>query len=374
VSLSSCLGIDEAAARIQQSIDDLVRQSSEWQVTLQKLETDLIKGGQSLIANEVTQLAQRGIGTAGTELRCDADFVGHRMLEGLQRIKSALLRQTPQPLRQYFCGVSPTSINLALSADRRTELAFYGYNLDSGRATVYVRETNGNQRVVPNPQLILATPTHYLMTVNISQNNGLVLGPNDQKVVFVLNPGLPSEESHDVLVIAAPADPTYSIVAGSAVGAAGGGGFSQGPYRRSCQAGSIGVGLNLKSGEFIYQIQLVCAVLNRDGSLGAISSPPADGGSEGDASNLGCPSGQTLVGFTGRSSGNVERVGLQCSKPADVVAERGAVTLVGPNRPGGGGSPFSSPCRPQFAVTGLVIWSNDRVSRMDFTCSALQLR
>ena len=49
--------------------------------------------GQSTIANEVTTLAERGIATGGIELRCDSDFVGRRMQEGLARILAGEMRE-----------------------------------------------------------------------------------------------------------------------------------------------------------------------------------------------------------------------------------------------------------------------------------------
>src|SRR5262249_11086123 len=68
--------VDKAVNTIQQSVDTLAQQSDQWQSTLTKLEHDLITQGESGLATEVTQLAQRGISTGGIELRCNADFVG----------------------------------------------------------------------------------------------------------------------------------------------------------------------------------------------------------------------------------------------------------------------------------------------------------
>jgi hypothetical protein len=372
------LAARSAADRIGHAIDKIVEQSSQWQVTLQKLEEDLIKEGQETIATEVTQLMQRGIATTGAEMRCDADFIGQRMQEGLQRIRDVLLNRPPQPLRQYFCGVSPTSIKLALTAGRRAELDFFGYNLDAGRATVHVTETNGNQRVIENPQSIVATPTHYLMTVNLS-SNGLSLGAGDQQVVFVLNPGLPSEETHTVNVLAPPAPAKFSIDAGTAYAATGGGAPVGAPFRRNCPTGAVGVGVRGSGDDLINQLQLVCAPLTDDGSLGGslggASSVAADGGPGGAAFDLACPARHALIGFTGQSSGNLERVGLQCSTPPNIVAQSGAVTKVDPNQGGGGGTPFSTACRQQFAVTGLLIRTDTHlITRMDFLCSKLQLQ
>jgi len=42
---------------------------------LQETIAKLTKDGQTTIANEVQNAFNRGIGTAGVEFRCDADFV-----------------------------------------------------------------------------------------------------------------------------------------------------------------------------------------------------------------------------------------------------------------------------------------------------------
>lgn len=68
LSADTCdpLKIDAAAGRIQQAINDLSQNLSQFQTTLTKLEQDLVAQGQSTIAHEVTQLAQRTVATAGT--------------------------------------------------------------------------------------------------------------------------------------------------------------------------------------------------------------------------------------------------------------------------------------------------------------------
>src|SRR5262249_18752333 len=152
---------------IQQSVDTLAQQSDQWQSTLTKLEHDLITQGESGLATEVTQLAQRGISTGGIELRCNADFVGNRMREGLERVVARLKKQPVPPVTPFFCQVVPTQVNLGIEPDRRTELDFYGYNLDTGSVRTTVLDDGGEHAVADN---LIAMPTHYLMTINISDS------------------------------------------------------------------------------------------------------------------------------------------------------------------------------------------------------------
>jgi len=49
--------------------------SRDWETILQETIAKLTKDGQTTIANEVQNAFNRGIGTAGVEFRCDADFV-----------------------------------------------------------------------------------------------------------------------------------------------------------------------------------------------------------------------------------------------------------------------------------------------------------
>jgi hypothetical protein len=362
--------LEGAAARIQQAIDELVQQSAQWQTTLERLERDLVQSGQSTIATEVTQLIQRGVGTGGTQIECTADFIGQRMAEDLTRLKEIIEHRPAAPRRQFFCGISSNAINLALAPERRNELDFFGYNLDAGRAEVLVIDNAGHARFVQS-SLILATPTHYLMTLNLSEANGLKLQPTDQQIVFKLNPGLPTEESHKIDIIGAPTPRQFSVSTDTA-DIQGGGGFTQGPFRRICPSGTVATGIEGRSGEFIDQIELVCSPLNGEGSTGTPTSLVADGGPGGNPFSQTCPEKQVLVGFYGGSSGNVERIGGVCNHPEGVVGQTGFQPMrIGPNG-GSGGSPFVSGCKPTFAVTGLIVWRNNLVSRVDFQCTRIE--
>src|SRR5690348_13869950 len=78
--------IGQAGKDIKSAIDQLAQQSQDWQTILPQLENKLIADANSTLANEVSQLLQNGIAAAGGEVRCELDFVGNRMREGLEKI------------------------------------------------------------------------------------------------------------------------------------------------------------------------------------------------------------------------------------------------------------------------------------------------
>jgi hypothetical protein len=370
------LNIGQAAQTLQRAIDELSQQSEEWQQTLQKLEKDLVMEGQSTLSTEVTQLAQRGIATGGTEIKCTADFVGNRMKEGLIAIRDRITHHVPAPLRQFFCQVVPTSINLALPPDRRLELDFYGYNLDAGRVNISVIDSAGNTRVIENSPLIVGTPTHYLLTVNLSPQNGLKLNNTDQQIIFLLNPGLDTAEKHEVNIEAATPVPVFSVGQRDPKPRNGGGGIASAPVDKQCPAGNVGVGIQGRSGQFVDQIELLCSPLNNDGSLGPRVGLGAEGGGGGNPYSQICPGSNILVGFVGHSSGNLDSIGGQCKQADAIVGQSGVVTQIGPNG-GDGGASFSNACLGRQAVTGLRVFAGGDatvVTRIDFFCSVIQLQ
>lgn len=176
---------DKAISTLQNAISALERQSGAWQGTLTNLEKDLVAQGQSTLAHEVQDLAARGIATGGVELRCNADFVGTRMRQGLQRLLAKLQRKPPPPLVPAFCQVVPTTVDLSLRPDRLKEIDFYGYDLDAANEhalRISVEQKDG--RLIPVPASKLATPTHYLTTINVSVTNGVSFDSNSERIVI----------------------------------------------------------------------------------------------------------------------------------------------------------------------------------------------
>jgi hypothetical protein len=370
----SCDPLSGIEQEIQNAIDALESQSSEWQSTLKDLEATLKRDAQDTIANEVTQIAERGIATGGTEIRCSADFIGVRMKEDLSALLQRLKREKNIPPRkQYFCDVAPTQINLALVAqDRETELDFYGYNLDSGHAAISVTDTEGHTREIPSN--VVATPTHYLMTINLGRRNGVQFTQADQQMVIVLNPDLRSTDRHSVNIVAAPPPPQFSISNAGDDLHDGGGGFGT-PTNSDCPAGSVASGLQGRTGDFVDQLQLLCSHLNEDGTLGNASSLTAIGGPGGSPfPSLSCTHGEVIVGFSGGASGNLERIGVWCDSVQSVAAQIGNAHEIGETHSGPGGTPFQNTCKAGSAVTGLRLHKGndpDTIKHFAYACSKI---
>jgi len=174
-SLCACLldnikpTLDNTQQTIQDAINKLSIESSNWQQTLRDLETKLIQDGRDTIANEVSQLMTRGIAQTGTELRCNTDFVGMRMKEDLERVLAKLQGKEPKPREPAFCQVNPEVVNMAY---RPTHLSFYGYNLDApGGIRVSLLDNAGETDVTRWASL----PTHYMLTLDTSTGSGIPL-------------------------------------------------------------------------------------------------------------------------------------------------------------------------------------------------------
>ena len=173
--------VSRAIDSIDSAISALDRQSTAWQQTLKTLQKELIAEGQSTLSNEVDQLASRGIARGGTELRCNADFVGHRMAQHLREIV-ARLRGTPPPtVLPAFCQVVPEFVDLRIEANRRSVISFYGYDLDLNEPAVQVGLMDVSGRVEDVTRFASST-THYLLQINIS-SNGVPFTTTSQKLI-----------------------------------------------------------------------------------------------------------------------------------------------------------------------------------------------
>jgi hypothetical protein len=150
---------EETTSRINQAIDELSRNSDDWQATLNRLSADLRNTG-SQFADRVEQITQRAIGTIGAEYRCNLDFTLTRVKQQLTSVVDQIAGRQPAPLPPGVCTVEPNVLNMASRPDA---VRIYGYDLD--RVTsVALRYANGERDI----STLRATPTPYLITVNVS--------------------------------------------------------------------------------------------------------------------------------------------------------------------------------------------------------------
>jgi len=214
VALSGCLGgitssIDQAVAVIDKGINDIQTGSAEWQMVLQRVANDLPKDISEEIRTDAQNLVTRSIATAGTEFRCNIDFLKNRAIQNLQLLKAKLLKQNPPPLPPEFCQVSPDGIELATDPATWAQVGLYGYDLDYTDSTnnlFQVLLQNGQGQTTVLPESRIGRTTHYQVTLNLGNmapdlyNNGIVkmlVSWNNSSVGFpqiVVVPWTPRQE------------------------------------------------------------------------------------------------------------------------------------------------------------------------------------
>lgn len=188
VLLSNCFSkpVDKAIAALENAINSIDRNSAAWQSTVTDLERDLVAQGQSTLANEVQSVANRGIATGGVELRCDVDFIGQRVNQGLRRVLARLKGESVPPPTPAYCQVDPAEIQVDLINQRRlTSLYYYGYDMFDNDASdsqmkVFLRNRDGGEEDITSA---IALPTHYLMTIRLADDRVHFTDQTDKLIV-----------------------------------------------------------------------------------------------------------------------------------------------------------------------------------------------
>ena len=162
--------VDKALAVVDNGIRDIEQNSASWQSVLQRVADQLPQEISETIRVDAQSLVTRSIATAGTEFRCNVDFLAGRAIQSLQRLKAELLKQNPPPLPPAFCQVDPASVDLKTSPARWSTAALYGYDLDHKDGTgqqlnVLLLTSQGGTIAVPENRI--GRTTHYQITLNL---------------------------------------------------------------------------------------------------------------------------------------------------------------------------------------------------------------
>ncbi len=173
---------EQAIAVLDRGINELGAASADWQDIMNKVISDLPDEIQSTIKNEVSNLLQRGIAAAGTEFRCNVDFLRHRMRQGLQRIKSKMLGTELPPVEPQLCQVVPSAVDMSLPQNRRNKIEFFGYDFDMTNVQVFL--VSGSSEI--NITNHLDMPTHYAMTLNLG-SSGVPLNAQSKRIILRWN-------------------------------------------------------------------------------------------------------------------------------------------------------------------------------------------
>lgn len=163
---------------INDAIDKIGRDSSQWQQILNDLPGKVAGEAQTTIRNEVSSLLTRTIAATGAEIRCDSDFYGERVSQALVRLRAKLLNQPIPPAVPAFCQVDPPSVVREDVPEHIKQLAIYGYNFDTtSTLKVFLERTSGAPIDVTAK---LDRPTHYLLTLKFG-DNGVQLANDSQR-------------------------------------------------------------------------------------------------------------------------------------------------------------------------------------------------
>ncbi|RYU95259.1 hypothetical protein [Emticicia agri] len=171
---------NNTVALIDDAIDEITHESESWQATLQELSDNLTDEAQSTIRNEVQNLATRTIAAAGSEIRCNVDFLGARVVQALQRIKAELLNKPIPQRNPAICQVIPTAIDMNLTPNRRNKVDISGYDFDNQPLKLYLI-TNDNQRT--DVTHAINRLSHYHLVLNLG-SNGVLLNETSSRLVL----------------------------------------------------------------------------------------------------------------------------------------------------------------------------------------------
>lgn len=202
----SCTGCDQVErtrndglATINDAIQKLGNNSNSWQSVLSETKKELIKEGQSTLANEVSNVASRAVSDAGIEVRCTVDFMRDRVREELIKIRSVITGEK-LILKPVFCNPTPNFVDLNLPVERRPIIEISGYNLTANSLKAQLIGNGESKDITEH----ISNPSGYLLTLNIG-SNGVQFDKTNNKIEFELPDGKkktvsviqPSEEVKD---------------------------------------------------------------------------------------------------------------------------------------------------------------------------------
>ncbi len=140
------------------------------------------------------------------------------------------------------------------------------------------------------------------------------------------------------------------------------------PYWLQCPSGQVAVGIYGQASNYVDQLGLICAPLDSaDGTLGAVDPSTVTGKNTGSPYSVMCPTGQAMVGITGRSGTYVDHLGIQCQYVPTWLASG----TVGPSLDAGGGpggDAFTETCPQGHVINQISGYSGDWIDAVQPQC------
>jgi len=144
-----------------------------------------------------------------------------------------------------------------------------------------------------------------------------------------------------------------------------------------CPLGYVATGLNLRTGDWVDNIQMTCKFLYDDDTFGAAGTTNPQGGTGGSPVSGNCPTGQILVGqITGTNGPDnapgtyVRQLGGHCAFLSRILAKKsGYDSTIVPM--GSQGTVSESDCGPGQVVVGFAGRSGWWTDQVGFICRTL---
>ena len=203
--------IDRAVDVLDDGILELGNASTNWQIVLQDILSQLTDDAQATIRNEITELVDRSIIGIGVEARCGADFLRSRVRQDLIRIKTDIIGGTPPDKEPVFCHVLPKGGVDVADVPRPVDVVeIFGYDFDTDLLKVILVNDTTEVDVTRH----LSKPTHYNMDLNLS-GNGVQFTPGSNRFIIswqgrnlysiaIKQSGPPPCETKEAFIRAAP--------------------------------------------------------------------------------------------------------------------------------------------------------------------------
>lgn len=224
--INGCNSVDDAIKLVRdsvsKSIDALDRNSNSWKSVVTNLSDEVSKLADKLPAErraikaDLQDVASQAIGTAGSEVKCDVDFMGIRVKEQLKQVLAKFMGTPVEPLVPRVCLASPVVLSMDLSPADRNRVVFSGFNFDTSlRPTLRLVGSNGNLDV----SSALSQTSPYQLVANVA-SNGVLLDSGSIRLVLewqgrvlgeiaVLQPSMPLCAEEDKTVTTADTILTY---------------------------------------------------------------------------------------------------------------------------------------------------------------------
>ena len=388
----ACDVLDEPVDLIEDVSEQITNDSTEWRRALENLVDRLLRDGRSALAQEVSDVLQRGIASAGVEVRCGADFVGSQVVSALDRLVASLRNEIVPSPEPEICSVVPSVVDFRPGADVTNHIELYGYNFDSLGEELPIAltlEDNDSQTLDVTNALAITTP--YLMTIDLgtsgvpltvtSSKLRLAYGSKQEEINVIQGPGCGGVAQsccpgnacdgyacrNDVCV-------SFGVESNSTtldeLGGDGGTVFRE----QDCPEGYVAVGFNVQTGNELDSIQLLCRELLPDGNLGRQVSLPEYGGTGGNSFTLACQRSSTrqqmLTGVDVTIGEHVlNSIRGHCASIDGAL--RGTSEFQTPLRGDPGGKNRSSTCPRGAVVVGLWGRAGDRIDAIALRCADL---